>query len=185
MKEAKIKPKKTEVVTIGAGCFWCTEAVFKNLIGVTAVNPGYAGGDVPNPTYEQVSTGQTGHAEVIKIEYDPNVLSYEKLLDVFFHTHDPTQLNRQGHDVGTQYRSLVLYAGEEQKRAAEEYVAKLTQDREFAKPIVTEIKKLGAYYPAEDYHKNYYEHHRGDNYCELVISPKLAEFWKRYKDWAK
>ncbi|MFA5185829.1 MAG: peptide-methionine (S)-S-oxide reductase MsrA [Patescibacteria group bacterium] len=175
----------TKSAVFGGGCFWCTEAVFKNLKGVMAVSPGYAGGYVANPTYEQVSTGETGHAEVIKIDYDPAVVSFEKLLDVFFHTHDPTQLNMQGHDVGTQYRSLVLCADEEQKRDAEKYIADLTTEREFGKPIVTDVEKLEVFYPAEDYHKDYFENHKENPYCELVISPKLAEFWKRYKDWAK
>lgn len=175
----------TKSAVFGGGCFWCTEAIFKNLKGVTAVSPGYAGGFVANPSYEQVSTGETGHAEVIKIDYDPDVVSYERLLDVFFHTHDPTQLNMQGHDVGTQYRSLVLFADEAQKSAAEKYIDELTTEKEFDKPIVTEVKKFEVFYPAEDYHKNYFENHQENAYCESVITPKLVAFWKRYKDWAK
>ncbi|MBI5655020.1 peptide-methionine (S)-S-oxide reductase MsrA [Candidatus Uhrbacteria bacterium] len=175
----------TKSAVFGGGCFWCTEAIFKNLNGVSAVSSGYAGGDVPNPTYEQVSTGETGHAEVIKIDYNPDVLPYEKLLDVFFHTHDPTQLNRQGHDVGTQYRSLVLFMDDDQREAVEKYIAELNSAKEFDKPIVTEVKRFEKFYSAEDYHKDYYENHKENPYCELVISPKLAEFWKRYKDLAK
>ncbi len=168
----------TEHAIFGGGCFWCTEAFFQRLKGVKAVMPGYAGGSTPSPSYEQVCTGRTGHAEVIKIEFDPAVISYEDLLEVFFATHDPTTKDRQGNDRGTQYRSIILYASEGQKVAAEEAIAKFTPD--FPAPIVTEIKPLAEFYPAEDYHKNYYNENGAQPYCSFVISPKLAKFQKKF-----
>ncbi len=160
---------------LAAGCFWCTEAVFKMLPGVLSVTPGYAGGDVPNPTYDQVSTGTTGHAETAKIEFDPAALTFARLLDVFFQTHDPTTPNRQGNDVGTQYRSVIFYADEEQKAAAEEAIKKLEADRKFPAPIVTEVVPLKQFWPAESYHKDYYENHKDEGYCRLVIKPKVEK----------
>lgn len=164
--------EKTAIAVFGGGCFWCTEAIFQSLAGVLGARPGYAGGTAPNPTYEGVSSGATGHAEVTRVEYDPSVISYDDLLTVFFATHDPTSLNRQGNDVGTQYRSIVLYANDEQKTAAEKFIAKLQV--ESAKPIVTEVKPLGVFYEAEDYHRNYFLKHADAAYCQLVIAPKIG-----------
>lgn len=166
---------KKEIIAFGGGCFWCTEAVFKMLKGVTSVLPGYAGGTVSNPTYEQVSTGNTGHAEVGWLEYKPALVSLEDLLSVFFTAHDATTLNRQGNDVGTQYRSVIFYTSEEQKVKAEQYIQEINQSTPEGKSVVTEVKKLDAFYPAEDYHKNYFEHHKNDMYCQLVINPKLKK----------
>ena len=157
----------------GGGCFWCTEAVFKMMKGVTSVEPGYAGGSVENPTYEQVSSGDTGYAEVTKVEYDPAQVRYEDLLTVFFGSHDPTTLNRQGHDVGTQYRSVIFYADAEQEHLARKTVAGIDG-------AVTEIVAFEKFYPAEDYHKNYYERNQGESYCQLVINPKLEKIKKKY-----
>lgn len=175
-----------EIAVFGGGCFWCTEAVFKMLKGVMQVLPGYAGGTVANPTYEQVSSGNTGHAEVIYIEYDPSVVKYTDLLTVFFASHDPTTLNRQGHDVGTQYRSALFYTTEGQKNDAKYFIAKLNSSNEMGAPIVTEIAPLDTFYEAENYHKDYYEHHSEALYCELVINPKLEkvkqEFAQLLKD---
>ena len=167
-------------VVFGGGCFWCTEAVFQRLKGVNSVMPGYAGGNAPSPSYEQVCTGRTGHAEVAKIEFDPAVISYEDLLEVFFATHDPTTKDRQGNDRGTQYRSIILYANEGQKKAAEAAIAKYAPD--FPAPIVTEVKPLGEFYPAENYHQNYYNENGAQPYCSFVISPKLAKFRKKFAE---
>jgi len=159
----------------GGGCFWCTEAVLKMLKGVVGVEPGYAGGSVPNPTYEQVSAGDTGHAEVVRIEFDPTVISYDDLLAVFFATHDPTTLNRQGADVGTQYRSIILYADDAQQAAAIRFIGALEESAPAADPIVTEVKPLAEFFPAEDYHKNYYERNPNAGYCQVVITPKVKK----------
>ncbi len=164
----------------GGGCFWCTEAVFKMLRGVSSVGPGYAGGSVPDPTYEQVCAGNTGHAEVIRIEYDPAVIRYEDLLTVFFATHDPTTPNRQGNDVGPQYRSIVLYADDAQKKAAETYIAELEGSSPGGAPIVTEVRPLAAFYPAEGYHEDYYARNKEQPYCQVVITPKIAKAKKRF-----
>jgi len=166
----------TEKAVFGAGCFWCTEAVFSELNGVVSVLPGYSGGRVANPTYEQVCTDRTGHAEVAQIEFDPSVISYRDLLEVFFTMHDPTTLNRQGADEGTQYRSVVFYANEEQKRAAAETIANLTREKVFPKPIVTELAPLDVFYPAEDYHRDYFKNNPSQGYCRVVIAPKVAKF---------
>jgi peptide-methionine (S)-S-oxide reductase len=171
---------KRELAVFGGGCFWCTEAVFELLDGVTSVLPGFAGGNVPNATYAQVCTGRTGHAEVARIEFDPARISYRELLEVFFSTHDPTTLNRQGMDVGTEYRSIILYASDEQKRAADGFIAELTEARVFEAPIVTETKPLEAFYPAEDYHREYYRNNTYAPYCQFVIRPKLAKFHKKF-----
>ena len=170
----------TEEAILAGGCFWCSEAIFERLKGVNSVISGYTGGNTPNPTYEEVSTGSTGHAEAIKIEFDPEVISYNILLDVFFATHDPTTLNRQGPDVGTQYRSMILYVNEKQKETAEKYISDLTKDKVFNKPIVTEIKKFTDFYPSESYHRSYYENHRNNPYCVVVINPKLAKLRERF-----
>ncbi len=172
---------KTETATFAGGCFWCTEAVFDRLKGVSKVTSGYTGGHVPNPTYRQVCEGTTGHAEGIQIVYDPKVITYDQLLDVFFHTHDPTTLNRQGADTGTQYRSSVFYHNEEQKAAAKKMIDKLNAEGEFDDPIVTKLEKLEKWYPAEDYHQEYFKLNGRQPYCQVVISPKIAKFRKRYK----
>jgi peptide-methionine (S)-S-oxide reductase len=173
---------KTAEATFGAGCFWCVEAVFQRLEGVISVEPGYAGGDVANPTYEQVCTGTTGHAEVCRIVYDPEKVSFDTLLEVFWKTHDPTTLDRQGNDVGTQYRSAVFYHDEEQKKIAEKYKKELDASGAFDRPIVTEIVPLGKYYPAEKYHRNYFNRNPNQAYCSYVIVPKLEKFEKVFRD---
>ena len=163
----------TETAVLGGGCFWCLEAVFKRIDGVTSVESGYAGGTAVNPSYEEVCTGATGHAEVVRVTFDPKRISYPGILDLFFKAHDPTTLNRQGADVGTQYRSVILFDSEDQKRAADESVKK---HQAGLKPrIVTEVKPLEAFYPAEDYHKDYYDTHRFAPYCRVVITPKLEK----------
>jgi peptide-methionine (S)-S-oxide reductase len=164
------------MIVLGGGCFWCTEAVFRRIKGVTKVTPGYAGGSTESPTYEEVCTGKTGHAEVIKVEYDPKKISLKEVLDVFFQAHDPTQLNRQGNDVGTQYRSIILYATKKQKEEAEEFIKSISS--RYDKPIETELRKLEKFYPAEDYHHEYYEKNRLNPYCMLVISPKIRKLGK-------
>src|SRR5579864_4964235 len=158
-----------ETAVFGAGCFWCTEAVFQNLKGVTSVLPGYTGGRVPNPTYEQVSMGNTGHVEVAKIEFDPSVIKFTDLLNVLFSTHDPTTPNRQGNDVGEQYRSVIFYLSEEQKKEAEEFIAEAQKD--FDNAIITTVEPLDKFYEAENYHQNYYLNNPGNPYCQFVIVP--------------
>jgi len=171
---------KIETAVFAGGCFWCTEAVFQKLRGVKSVLPGYAGGHVANPTYEQVAMGRTGHAEAIKFEYDPAVISYNDLLQVFFATHDPTTLNRQAYDVGEEYRSLILYSNEQQKQEAEKFVQTLTDDKVYDAPIVTEIKPLDAFYPAADYHRNFYLNNRDMPYCQIIINPKLKKLKEHF-----
>ena len=172
--------KKTKTIILGGGCFWCTEAVFKMLKGVISVTSGYAGGSKANPTYDQISGGQTGHAEVIRLEYDPARVSLGDLLAVFFATHDPTTLNRQGNDVGEQYRSIILYEDDEQKLTAEKFIADLNASSSEGKPIVTEIKPLDVFYPAESYHQDYYARNKEAGYCQVVINPKLAKAKKQF-----
>jgi peptide-methionine (S)-S-oxide reductase len=176
---------KSEVAVFGGGCFWCTEAVFDELRGVRSVVSGYAGGNVKNPTYEQVCGGLTGHAEVIKIEFDPSQITFKDLLTVFFATHDPTTLNRQSNDVGTQYRSTVLYANEEQKREAEAFIKELNDSKAFANPVVTTVEPLGEFYPAEDYHQKYYANNPYQPYCQYTIPPKLQKLHKQFRDLLK
>jgi peptide-methionine (S)-S-oxide reductase len=173
----------TETIVFGNGCFWCTEAVFAMIKGVVSVEPGYSGGKVANPTYEQVSSGTTGHAEVIKIVYNPDIVSYEEILQVFFTTHDPTSLNRQGNDVGPQYRSVIFYANERQKEKTEHYIKVLSKAH--TKPIVTAVEPLRGFYPAEDYHKKYYESHKDAPYCQLVIAPKVEKVEEKFKNLLK
>ena len=175
-----IAGQKSQVAIFGGGCFWCTEAIFQNLRGVLNARPGYAGGTKGNPSYEEVSSGKTGHAEVTRIEFDPTLISFDDLLTVFFATHDPTSLNRQGNDIGTQYRSIVLYGGEEQRTKTEEYIKKL--NAESTKPIVTEVKPLENFYEAEDYHRNYFLSHKDEAYCRFVIAPKLEHLRERFKN---
>ncbi|MHB8085659.1 MAG: peptide-methionine (S)-S-oxide reductase MsrA [Dehalococcoidia bacterium] len=174
--------EKTETAVFGGGCFWCTEAVFSELKGVISVMPGYAGGTTPKPSYMQVCSGTTGHAEVIKIEYDPEMISFEGLLEVFFHVHDPTTLNRQGNDAGEQYRSIILYRDQGQKEAAEKYIAGLTASGEIDRPIVTQVRPLTEFYEAEDYHQRYYAGNAGQPYCQMIIAPKMAKFKAKFKD---
>jgi peptide-methionine (S)-S-oxide reductase len=164
-----------ETAVVGGGCFWCLEAVFERVEGVVAVRAGYAGGTVGNPSYEEVCTGSTGHAEVVEITYDDTLISYDEILDIFWLAHDPTTLNRQGNDVGTQYRSIILYRDDEQKKAALESKNKAPDKLKLTQPIVTEIKPLTVFYPAEDYHQDYYDNNRGQGYCIFVIHPKLKK----------
>jgi peptide-methionine (S)-S-oxide reductase len=165
-----------EVATFGSGCFWCSEAVFSELEGVVKVDPGYSGGASADPTYEQVCTDSTGHAEVAQVTFDPGALSYRELLEVFFSTHDPTTLNRQGADEGTQYRSVIFYHDEGQKVAATGIIKELNDEKVFRNPIVTEVVPLKAFYPAEDYHHEYFKRNPSKPYCQVVIAPKLAKF---------
>jgi peptide-methionine (S)-S-oxide reductase len=180
MDELNVKSKNMETTTLGAGCFWCTEAVFQLIRGVEKVDPGYSGGGLPNPSYEQVSTGQTGHVEVANITFDINEISFREILEIFFGTHDPTQLNRQGADVGTQYRSVIFYNTMEQKEIAEHLIEELTVEKVYDKPIVTTVKPLKAFYPAETYHKDYFKKHPRELYCQAVIAPKIAKLQKIY-----
>ncbi len=172
---------KTETAVFGTGCFWCSEAIFKQLRGVKAVMPGYAGGTTPNPTYEQVCSGATGHAEVAQIEFDPAIIPYTELLQVFWHVHDPTSLNRQGNDVGTQYRSIILTTSERQKEEAEKSLKEIEKSGQFKQPIVTTIEALTEYYPAEEYHRDYYALHQSQPYCRIIISPKLQHLRQEFK----
>ena len=169
---------KTETIVFGGGCFWCTEAVFKMFKGVVKTMPGYAGGKTENPTYDQVSMGYTRHAEVLQVEYDPAVAPLEKLLDIFFSMHDPTSLNRQDADIGTQYRSMILYTSNRQKEAIDKFIDKIRKN--YDKPLVTEVKPLDKFYPAEDYHKDYYKKNPLQPYCMLVIRPKVGKIKKKF-----
>lgn len=172
----------TDTATFGAGCFWCTEAQFQQLKGVISVESGYAGGTVKNPSYKEVCTGTTGHAEVTNIIYDPSVISYDEMLAAFWMSHDPTQLNRQGNDVGTQYRSAIFYHNDEQRKKAEEYKQKLMDEKVFDKPVVTKIEPFTVFYKAEDYHQNYYNENGEQPYCQFVVRPKVEKFQKVFKD---
>ncbi len=171
-----------EVATLAGGCFWCLEAVYDHLKGVQEVESGYAGGKVTNPTYQQVCNGTTGHAEVVQITFDPQVVSFGDLLDVFFTIHDPTTLNRQGNDVGTQYRSAIFYHSPEQKATAEQVIAKLNAEHLWNAPIVTQVTPFEKFYRAEDYHQEYFEHNGNQPYCRVVVAPKVAKFRKHYLD---
>ena len=173
---------KEQTAVFGGGCFWCIEAVFQRLTGVSHVESGYMGGQVDNPTYHQVCGGDTGHVEVVRIAFDPDQISYRELLDVFFSVHDPTQLNRQGNDTGEQYRSVIFYADEEQQRIAEDVIAEMTAANVFPEPIVTTIEPASKFYPAEGYHQNYYNENSRQPYCMFVISPKLAKLEKKFAE---
>ena len=173
---------KTDTATFGTGCFWCTEAVFQELKGVLKTVSGYSGGHVAKPSYEEVCTGTTGHAESLQIIYDPKVISYDELLEVFWEVHDPTSLNKQGNDIGTQYRSAIFYHNEEQRQKAEHYKAELNKSGAYDKPVVTEITAFTNFYPAEDYHQDYYRTHGSQPYCYLVIRPKVEKFEKVFKN---
>lgn len=170
----------TEIATLGGGCFWCLEAVYQELNGVARVESGYAGGHVPNPTYEQVCDGTTGHAEVVRLEFDPDVISYREILEIFFTIHDPTTPNRQGNDVGTQYRSVIFYHSPEQQEIARQVIACMASV--WDAPIVTELSPVPAYYKAEDYHQNYFREHPLQGYCAFVVAPKVAKFRKVFAD---
>ncbi|SNR33500.1 peptide-methionine (S)-S-oxide reductase [Lutibacter flavus] len=170
-----------ETATFANGCFWCTEAIFQLLDGVESVTSGYTGGTIKNPTYREITTGRTGHAEAIQIKYDASKISYQEILDVFFSTHDPTTLNRQGYDKGTQYRSAIFYHNLEQKEIAENFIEALTKEGVFDDPIVTEVTALDVFYKAEEYHQNYYINNKTQGYCVAVINPKLEKFIKKYK----
>jgi peptide-methionine (S)-S-oxide reductase len=171
-----------DTATFGAGCFWCVEAVFQRLNGVISIKSGYSGGSVKNPSYKEVCSGTTGHAEVCQIVFDPTKVSYDELLEVFWKTHDPTTLNSQGNDFGTQYRSTIFYHNEEQRQKAESYKKELNAAKVYPNPIVTEIKPFTSYYPAEDYHQNYYNQNGNEGYCKFVIQPKIDKFEKVFKD---
>ena len=171
-----------ELATLGGGCFWCTEAVFLEIEGVLRVVPGYSGGHVENPTYQQVVTGATGHAEVVQVAFDPDVITYREILEIFFTMHDPTSLNRQGADVGTQYRSVVFYHSEAQKMTAVEFIEELSESNVFGLPIVTQVEPFTGFYEAEDYHRNYYERNRRQSYSRYVIEPKLRKVEKEFKE---
>jgi peptide-methionine (S)-S-oxide reductase len=175
----------TEVATLGGGCFWCIEAVFDLLEGVQKVESGYTGGAVENPTYKAVCTGNTGHAEVVQVTFDPSVVSFSDVLQVFFASHDPTTLNRQGNDVGTQYRSAIFYSTAEQKTVAEDYIRQLEASKTWSKPIVTEVTALTTFYKAEDYHQDYYAQNGSQPYCAFVVRPKVEKFMKEFGDRAK
>lgn len=170
----------TDIITLAGGCFWCTEAVFSIVKGVEKIEPGYTGGSITNPTYEQVSSGTTGHAEAVQLTFDTNVISLEEILEIFFATHDPTSLNRQGADVGTQYRSAIFYQNNQQKNVAKKVIAKLNKQEIWDLPIVTTLEPLKTFYFAESYHKDYYKKHPKQAYCQAVISPKIAKLQKRY-----
>lgn len=177
--------EQKEVAVFGGGCFWCTEAVFDELRGVLSVVSGYAGGSTKNPTYEQVCGGGTGHAEVIRIEFDPSQIAFKDLLTVFFATHDPTTLNRQGNDVGTQYRSTILYGNEGQQREAKAFIKELNDSRAFGKPVVTTVEPLGEFYPAEEYHQKYFANNPYQAYCQFSIPPKLQKLHKQFSQLLK
>jgi peptide-methionine (S)-S-oxide reductase len=173
---------KEEIATLGGGCFWCVEAVYLEAAGVTSVMSGYMGGAKPNPTYEQVCGGNTGHVEVVQLKFDPTVITYRDVLEIFFATHDPTTLNRQGNDAGTQYRSVIFYYSPEQKATAEAVIRDLTAEKAFPNPIVTAIEPATEFYPAEDYHQQYFENHPNQPYCAFVVSPKVQKFRKKFAE---
>ena len=181
MNEANAQKQKLQKATFGMGCFWCTEAVFQRIKGVVSVKSGYEGGNTPNPTYEDVSTGETNHAEVLEINFDPTKISFEELLEIFWKSHDPTTLNRQGADVGTQYRSVIFYHSDEQKQFATKYKEELNKTKAFDNPIVTAIDKASTFYVAENYHQDYYIKNGEQPYCKLVILPKMEKLEKLFK----
>lgn len=183
----KLKPKTGEMIlaniqqaTLAGGCFWCIESAFNSVEGVVSAFSGYAGGQVPNPTYEQVCTGTTGHAEVVRVNFDADKISYRDILEIFFALHNPTQINRQGNDIGTQYRSEIFYHDEEQKREAEQIIDQIQLEEIWSNPVVTEITALNNYYQAEDYHQDYFSQNPQNQYCNMVVAPKLAKFKKKF-----
>jgi peptide-methionine (S)-S-oxide reductase len=175
-------PEKFDTAVLGAGCFWCIEAVFLSLKGVESVESGYSGGDLKNPTYKDICTGTTGHAEVAKIVFNPNIISFKEILEVFWKTHDPTTLNKQGNDVGTQYRSVIFYLNEKQRKIASYYKGELEKSGAWEHSIVTEISELGIYYKAENYHQNYFQQNKNQSYCKYIIQPKLDKFKQVFQD---
>lgn len=179
---SNIMGKDLEKATLGGGCFWCTEAVYLELKGIVDVKPGYSGGGVKNPTYEQVCTKTTGHAEVIQITFDPEVVSFTEILEVFFMTHSPTTLNRQGNDVGPQYRSAIFYHSEKQRETAKKVIQLFNEEKVYDKAIVTEVTEFDKFYPAEDYHVNYFARNKNQGYCQFVVAPKMEKFRKIFKD---
>jgi peptide-methionine (S)-S-oxide reductase len=183
--QSKMINNNFEIATLGAGCFWCVEAVFLRLNGVEKVQSGYSGGKIPNPTYREVTSGLTGHAEVVQITFDPKVISYAKILEVFFKTHNPTTLNRQGADVGTQYRSVIFYHSDEQMRVANEVKDMLGKAALWKDPIITEISPITPFYIAEDYHQNYFANNKNQLYCQMVISPKIDKLEKLFREYLK
>lgn len=172
-------------IVLGGGCFWCVEAVFQLFEGIVEIEPGYAGGKTPNPSYREVCSGSTGHAEVVRLKYDENNISLEAILEIFFHAHDPTTLNRQGNDVGTQYRSIVFYSNEDQKETIDRIIHKIEQDRVWDRPIVTQVEPFTAFYAAEDYHKNYYDKNSSQPYCNIVIGPKVKKIRNTFSEIVK
>lgn len=183
--QTKITESKTDTATFAAGCFWCVEGQFLQLKGVSKINSGYIGGKTVNPTYKEVSRGSTGHAEACNIIYDPSVISYDELLAAFFVAHDPTQLNRQGNDVGTQYRSEIFYHNQEQKEKAAYYIKALNEEKAYNSPIVTQVSSYGTFYKAENYHEDYYNNNPDQSYCKFVIKPEIEKFRKVFKDKVK
>jgi peptide-methionine (S)-S-oxide reductase len=173
---------KLQKIILAGGCFWCLEAVFQRIKGVQKIVSGYTGGDLKNPSYREVCTGNTGHAEVVEVTFDPEVITLDRIFDVFWHVHNPTTLNRQGADKGTQYRSAIFYSSPEQKQAALESIKNLQSLGIYSDPIVTEVAELGVFYPAEDYHQDYYNQHPGEGYCQVVINPKLSKINDLFKD---
>lgn len=182
MSQSSNENKNLEVATLAAGCFWCTEAAFSIIKGVERIEPGYTGGTVSNPSYEEVSTGTTGHAEAAQIFFDPTIISYREILEIFFTMHDPTSLNRQGADVGTQYRSVIFYDSQSQKETAEKLIAELNKEQIWNKPIITAVESLSQFYNAETYHKDYYKKHPKEPYCQAVITPKIAKLQAHFID---
>jgi len=180
--QSKRDCRQLEIATLGGGCFWCTEAVFSKIKGVTKIEPGYSGGKLTNPTYKQVSTGATGHAEVVQITFDPEVISFRELLEVFFAMHDPTALNRQGPDVGTQYRSVIFYHNSQQKAIAKKLIEELDEAKVWDASIVTQVEAFKIFYKAEDYHKDYFKHNPDKPYCKLTITPKIAKLRKHFRE---
>ncbi|MFN8258702.1 MAG: peptide-methionine (S)-S-oxide reductase MsrA [Bacteroidales bacterium] len=185
IKNVEMENQKRETAVFGAGCFWCVEAVFQDVKGVYSVESGYSGGKTKNPTYKEVCSGLTGHAEVVKITFNPELVSFETLLGIFFKTHDPTTLNYQGNDRGTQYRSVIFYTSDSQKTAAEKIIAELNSEKAYPNPIVTEVTKFDAFYEAEDYHQDYYNFNKEQPYCQYVIQPKLEKFRKVFGKYLK
>lgn len=173
-------PNKYEIAVFGAGCFWCYEPIYEKFPGVVRVTPGYAGGYTENPTYEEVCKGTTGHAEVVEVVFDPKIVKFDKLVEIFWTIHDPTSLNRQGNDIGTQYRSIILYTNEKQKKVIERSIKRIEEEKVFSRPIVTEIKKFMKFYSAEDYHRNYCYNNSDQQYCQLIILPKIEKFEKTF-----
>jgi peptide-methionine (S)-S-oxide reductase len=182
MSQPSSENKNLEVATLAAGCFWCTEAAFSIIKGVEQIEPGYTGGTVPNPSYDEVSTGTTGHAEAAQIFFDPKIISFRDILEIYFTIHDPTSLNRQGADVGTQYRSAIFYHNQMQKETAEKLITELNQEQIWNKPIVTSVEQLKVFYNAETYHKDYYKKHPKEPYCQAVIAPKIAKLQAHFID---